>query len=49
MEKRKIDKRYAAEALEICKVAFAEDEEFETDFCMKFFSQDNLWEQSNCW
>lgn len=49
MEKKKLNKSYAAEALDVWRIAFAGDEEFETDFCMKFFSQDNLWEQSNCW
>jgi len=49
MEKRKLDKNYAAAALEVWRAAFAGDEEFDTDFCMRFFSQDNLWQQSNCW
>ena len=50
MKKKKLDKRYAAETLKVWRIAFEGDEEFEnTDFCMKFFSQDNLWEHSNCW
>ena len=49
MEKKKLDKSYAAEALDVWRIAFAGDEIFDTDFCMKFFSQDNLWEHSICW
>ncbi|MCL2575552.1 MAG: GNAT family N-acetyltransferase [Defluviitaleaceae bacterium] len=49
MHKKKLNTQYAAEALNVWRIAFAGDEEFDTDFSMKFFNQENLWEWSNCW
>lgn len=45
----KLDKSFADEMYQVWKKAFEDDEDFEDDFCQRFFSQDDLWEHAYGW
>lgn len=49
MEQIKLDKRFKDEFLEVWKVAFEEDEEFENELCNHFLNQEDLWQYAYGW
>ena len=45
----KLNKRFKDELLEVWKVAFEEDEEFNSEICTHFFNQEDLWQYAYGW